>query len=203
MQDSKPIFSLLKGTGRFLAFLTLMMMMMAISGVKGYSFFGHACQYNRLAKASNLQNTPQKTCQNNMPRKNKGLPTATLTLGRYTYRLEVANTPEAAQTGLMNRVALRKREGMAFPFKTPQVVSFWMAHTLIPLDILFFHQRKLVYFIRGMTPCNDSTTVHCPYYSSTVPVDLAIELPAGTIRHDQIQLGTIADMSICETLKDH
>ena len=37
----------------------------------------------------------------------------------------------------MHRQSLAPNRGMLFPYDPPQVASFWMKNTLIPLDIVF------------------------------------------------------------------
>ena len=37
----------------------------------------------------------------------------------------------------MNRPALAPDRGMLFPYDSPQLASFWMKNTLIPLDLIF------------------------------------------------------------------
>ncbi len=56
---------------------------------------------------------------------------------RTTVTLEVANSPSEREHGLMYRKSLPKEHGMVFVFDTPQVQSFWMKNTLIPLDMIF------------------------------------------------------------------
>jgi uncharacterized membrane protein (UPF0127 family) len=57
--------------------------------------------------------------------------------GPLTFEVELALTPEQQQRGLMFRQKLGAKEGMLFDFGSPQPLSFWMANTLIPLDMLF------------------------------------------------------------------
>src|SRR3546814_6230492 len=44
---------------------------------------------------------------------------------------------EEQAKGLMFRKELPAKGGMLFPFDPPQVASFWMKNTVIPLDIIF------------------------------------------------------------------
>lgn len=53
------------------------------------------------------------------------------------FRVEVARTPEEQAKGLMFRKSLPADGGMLFPFDPPQVASFWMKNTVIPLDLIF------------------------------------------------------------------
>lgn len=61
-------------------------------------------------------------------------------LGDNTYKVEIADTPEAMEKGLSGRKSLGENEGMLFDFKEVQPeVSFWMKDTYIPLDIIFIN----------------------------------------------------------------
>ncbi|WP_294074570.1 DUF192 domain-containing protein [Sphingomonas sp.] len=57
--------------------------------------------------------------------------------GEHHFTVEVADSAEKQQRGLMFRTSLAGDRGMIFPFDPPQDASFWMKNTLIPLDIVF------------------------------------------------------------------
>ena len=58
--------------------------------------------------------------------------------GRFNLKVEVADTSQSRETGLMCRTRLAPDGGMLFDFKRPtDGVGFWMHNTLIPLDIIF------------------------------------------------------------------
>lgn len=69
------------------------------------------------------------------------LPTAELAVesgGRaQPFKVWIAATEPRRNEGLMFVPALAAHRGMLFLFDTPQVASFWMKNTLIPLDLLF------------------------------------------------------------------
>ncbi|MEI7705158.1 MAG: DUF192 domain-containing protein [Deltaproteobacteria bacterium] len=52
-------------------------------------------------------------------------------------QVEVANTPEKRERGLMFRKELPDGRGMIFLFDEEEEHSFWMKDTLIPLDLIF------------------------------------------------------------------
>jgi len=56
---------------------------------------------------------------------------------RSTVKVEVADTPDARQIGLMYRNHLDANAGMLFVFPSPLAAQFWMKNTVIPLDMLF------------------------------------------------------------------
>ena len=63
----------------------------------------------------------------------------TVTSGDTVHRfdVELADTAEAQSRGLMFRTELGDDEGMIFPSDPPQVRSFWMKNTPLPLDIIY------------------------------------------------------------------
>lgn len=52
--------------------------------------------------------------------------------------VEVVDTPQGRERGLMFRKSLPRYSGMLFVYEYAQPVAFWMENTLIPLDMLFF-----------------------------------------------------------------
>ncbi len=67
--------------------------------------------------------------------------------------VEVANTPAERETGLMYRNHLDEAAGMLFVFRTPDVQSFWMKNTEIPLDMIFADaDRRVVWIVAKAQP---------------------------------------------------
>jgi uncharacterized membrane protein (UPF0127 family) len=55
----------------------------------------------------------------------------------HRFTVEVAASAEQQQRGLMFRKRVGPNAGMIFPFARPDLASFWMKNTVIPLDIIF------------------------------------------------------------------
>ncbi|MBD0387019.1 MAG: DUF192 domain-containing protein [Nostoc sp. C3-bin3] len=96
---------------------------------------------------------------------------ATANLAGQTFNLEVAKTPTQQTIGLMNRTFLPDNQGMLFPKDTPSSVSFWMRNTLIPLDIIFIYQSRVIEIAENVQPC---MTEYCPVYFPVVDVNQII-----------------------------
>jgi len=115
------------------------------------------------------------------------LPTVILAGQHFT--VSIANTPDELERGLMYRQELGPDQGMLFVFPDSAPRHFWMKHTLIPLDILFFDSNaRLVSFTYKAQPCRADP---CPVYASNAPAKYVLEIPAGTAARDSIRLGEI------------
>ncbi len=57
--------------------------------------------------------------------------------GAHPVDVELARTEPERRKGLMDRASLPEDAGMLFIFDAPEVLSFWMKNTLIPLDMIF------------------------------------------------------------------
>jgi uncharacterized protein len=96
--------------------------------------------------------------------------------GKHRFSIEEAQTPQQMAQGLMFRRAMAADAGMLFEFDHPQIASFWMKNTLIPLDMLFiaadgsvadFHERAVPLSLEGI--------------NSDRPVQAVLELNGGTV----------------------
>jgi hypothetical protein len=70
--------------------------------------------------------------------------------GTHRFRAEVALTAAEQQKGMMFRTAMAADEAMIFPNDVPQVRSFWMKNTVIPLDIIYIGpDRRVLNIVTG------------------------------------------------------
>lgn len=101
---------------------------------------------------------------------------ARTTIGTQEILLEVARTPEQQAIGLMFRRSLAPGRGMLFPFGQARLARFWMKNTLIPLDMVFLREGRVVAIEANVPPCREDP---CPSYGPNLWVDAVLELPAG------------------------
>jgi uncharacterized membrane protein (UPF0127 family) len=94
--------------------------------------------------------------------------------GVHQVEVEVAATPDSRRRGLMWRTELAAGKGMLFLFPEEEVQSFWMANTLIPLDMLFITSRHQVVGIveRAVPESRASRSVG-------LPSQFVLEVPGG------------------------
>ncbi len=103
-----------------------------------------------------------------------------------TVEVEIADNDAEWERGLMERDNLDPNTGMLFLFQEPQVLSFWMKDTLIPLDILFFDANGNLVSAATMQPCEADP---CPVTNSARPSLYALEVPAGFVVDNKVGPG--------------
>jgi len=121
---------------------------------------------------------------------------AILLVNEEKIELEVANTPEQQQLGLMFRTDLPANRGMLFLFNPPTIVNFWMKNVSISLDMIFVRDGIVEHIAHDVPPC---TKEPCPLYNSRVEIDQVIELAGGRAKELNIQRG---DRILIEFLED-
>jgi uncharacterized membrane protein (UPF0127 family) len=84
--------------------------------------------------------------------------------GVHRVEVEVAATPDSRRRGMMWRTELAAGKGMLFLFPEQEVQSFWMANTLIPLDMIFITTDMKVAGIveRAVPQSRESRSVGAP-----------------------------------------
>jgi uncharacterized membrane protein (UPF0127 family) len=94
--------------------------------------------------------------------------------GTVEVALEVADTPERQQRGLMYRSALADGHGMLFVFDEDVDHTFWMKNTLIPLDLLFIGADGRVVGVHA-----EATPLSTASIAVGTPSRFVLEVPGG------------------------
>jgi uncharacterized membrane protein (UPF0127 family) len=95
----------------------------------------------------------------------------------HRYNVEIADTEQQREQGLMFRDSLAPGSGMLFVHDAEQPLSYWMKNTRIPLDILYFDQQRHLVSVVTALPCSLGNA--CPPFSSEGPARYVLELNAG------------------------
>ncbi len=111
------------------------------------------------------------------------LPRAKLTAGMHVLDVQLAQTAEQRQIGLMWRKEMPQHEGMLFVFEQPATQCFWMRNTLIPLSAAFVADDGRIVNIADMKPQSDDS--HC----SEKPVRFVLEMNQGWFAKRQLKAG--------------
>ncbi|MGG3889730.1 DUF192 domain-containing protein [Metabacillus fastidiosus] len=100
--------------------------------------------------------------------------------------VQVADTQEKIEKGLMFVEKLPENEGMLFVFSEKTYGGFWMKNTLIPLSVAFLDSDGEILKILDMHPCKE---VECPAYDPKLSYHYAIEVNLGWFEKNQIKEG--------------
>ncbi|MBP7114099.1 MAG: DUF192 domain-containing protein [Candidatus Peribacteraceae bacterium] len=116
-----------------------------------------------------------------------------------TVNVEISDSPEEREEGLMNRESLKPDSGMLFVFKEPQMLSFWMKNTLIPLDIIFFDAQGNFVSALTMEPCTENP---CPTYKAAALSSYALEVRKDYRKDHGIGTGWKLDLKEVQAIAD-
>jgi uncharacterized membrane protein (UPF0127 family) len=134
---------------------------------------------NRLKLISSLFRFKKKaSLQTKMIKVSSGERTTKLTV-------QVADTQEKRDKGLMFVEKLPENEGMLFVFSGKTYGGFWMKNTLIPLSVAFLDSDGKILKILDMVPCK---TEECPTYDPELYYHYAIEVNLGWFEKNQIKV---------------
>jgi len=97
-----------------------------------------------------------------------------------------ADSPRTRAQGFMfvEDSAVRPDQAMIFLYDPPELVAMWMKNTILPLDMLFVDARGCVVTIKQNARPGSLAQIE-----SRVPVQLVVELKAGTVAAHNITLG--------------
>ncbi|WP_018392592.1 MULTISPECIES: DUF192 domain-containing protein [Bacillaceae] len=100
--------------------------------------------------------------------------------------VQVADTQEKREKGLMFVEKLPENEGILFVLSEKTYGGFWMKNTLIPLSIAFLDSDGKILKILDMKPCKEEG---CPTYDPELSYRYAIEVNLGWFEKNQIKEG--------------
>lgn len=102
------------------------------------------------------------------------------------FNLEVVDTPQTREKGLMYRQYLPEDKGMLFVFEKTGNYPFWMKNTLIPLDMLWINENKEIVRIMSATPCQEDP---CKIYNPKSEALYVLEINANITKEKNIKEG--------------
>lgn len=108
---------------------------------------------------------------------------AEISINGIELKVELAQSWEQRQRGLMFRKSLCKNCGMLFVFSSESISSMWMKNTLVPLDVAYIDKNGVVTDIMPMQP-EDLTSI-----TSSKPVLYALEMNQGWFAKNNVKVG--------------
>jgi uncharacterized protein len=111
--------------------------------------------------------------------------------GTHAVSVEIAETSNQREIGLMERAELPGDEGMIFLSyeERDSTEGFWMFRTRIPLDIAYLDRDGRIVAIRTMPPCTSPYGAYCPTYPPGARYWGALEVNAGYFEARGVRVG--------------
>jgi uncharacterized membrane protein (UPF0127 family) len=102
-------------------------------------------------------------------------------------KVNLAVTPDEQARGLSGCSSLELGQGMYFVFPTKTKAVFWMKDMVMPIDIIWISDEKVIGIERNVSPPNDSNLTK---YHAPEEVGAVLEIGAGHSDLLQITEGT-------------
>lgn len=115
---------------------------------------------------------------------------ARVKIGTAELNVELAQSSEQLEHGLMFRKAMPENEGMLFIYKKEMALSFWMKNTFLPLSIGFFNAKKELIDMQDMEPMKSEIQARIPTYESKGEAQYALEVNQGWFKRHGIKINT-------------
>lgn len=112
---------------------------------------------------------------------------ADVSLTGVTVRAEVAETAADRERGLAGRPMLSELAGMLFLFDTSGAHAFWMKGMIMPIDIIWIDDGKIVDIAADVQPSSDGSL---PLYTPSRPANRVLEVSAGFAKRHGLIVGT-------------
>jgi len=100
--------------------------------------------------------------------------------------VEIADTDELRERGLMFRQRIPEDRGMLFDFGEPRGVAMWMKNTYISLDMLFIRADGSIAYIAENTVPKSLDTI-----GVNEPIKAVLEIAGGAAKRRGIRAGDI------------
>ena len=113
-----------------------------------------------------------------------------ITLGTKSLVVEIAESADQHERGLMFRTKMGEDEGMLFIFRNEETRFFWMKNTLIDLSIAYFDKNGVLVDIKEMVSGKGIADTQLPSYPSAKPAKYALEMNKGWFDKNKITIGT-------------
>ncbi len=121
----------------------------------------------------------------------------TITIGTKKISVQIADTEAKRAQGLSGVSSLKADSGMLFIFDTKGVSPlFWMKDMLIPLDMIWIGNGKIVRIDKNIPfPTPGTSDNSLKTYSAGGPIDYVLEVNAGFSDQNKIKAGDNVDLS--------
>ncbi|MBI2355676.1 MAG: DUF192 domain-containing protein [Candidatus Doudnabacteria bacterium] len=115
----------------------------------------------------------------------------TVELAGKKLNIELADTQDERAVGLSGREELNENQGMLFVFDEPSRPGFWMKNMKFGIDIIWIRDSHVVDISSNLEPEPGREDYQLKLYQPTVEIDSVLEVNAGWIKKNHIQIGEV------------
>lgn len=120
-----------------------------------------------------------------------------VTINSKKISVKVVKTAEEKAKGLSGTAQLGEDEGMLFEFNPKTRVSFWMKDMLIPLDMIWIVNGKVVDIDKNVpVPEPGTPDARLETYYPDVDIEYVLEVNAGFSDENNIKVGDSVDFNL-------
>lgn len=112
--------------------------------------------------------------------------------------VEVADTPEERERGLMDRLKMGPDDGMLFIFDDEQQLGFWMKNTFVDLDMLWLDSHGKVTTLHADVPRSKPGMRDDEVATRSGWGLYVLELAAGQARRRKVRVGSVLGLRFSE-----
>lgn len=105
--------------------------------------------------------------------------------------VSLAKTGAEQQRGLGGCGFIPEDSGMYFIYSPPQQVSFWMKGMVIPIDIIWIADGRVIGMEEFVPPPTGGKTELLPHYRPPRPIEAVLEIEAGGVKKYGVAVGDI------------
>lgn len=114
-----------------------------------------------------------------------------VSVGDIHLTVNIASTAAEQQLGLAGCSSIPDQAGMYFPYQRPTETGFWMKGMLIPIDIVWIADGRVVAVDAHIPPPTDHKTELLTVYRPPHPVTAVLEVSAGRAVEYGIKVGSV------------
>lgn len=123
-------------------------------------------------------------------------PTFQITVNETPVEVKLARTAEEHRQGLSGVASLRENEGLLFIFPDKVSTAFWMKDMLMPIDIIWIADNKIIQIDKNVSKPEPGTAeAQLKLYVPNSRIDHVLEVNAGFADAHQIEVGDSIDLS--------
>lgn len=116
-------------------------------------------------------------------------------MGDGTYQARVARTLDERTQGLSGTASLDYPSALLFVFEQSDTWGIWMKDMNYAIDIIWIDEgQRIVHIVEEATPRSYPDTTFAP----SEPARYVIEVPAGSVARDTIEIGQRVSMEVGE-----